>query len=171
MSDRAMYWYDANDVRQQAGRRVLDALRTYRASEMAMRRRTQESMGMGENDLLVLQYLMRAAKQDADVSPVDIGRYLGVSTPSVTGILDRLERSGHLRRKPHPQDRRRLLVETTDLAHVEVRRTLDGMHARMMTAVRSLDPDDADVIVGFLHAMSEAVDAVEPPVAESAVSA
>ena len=89
-----MYWYDANDVRQQAGRRVLDALRTYRASEMAMRRRTQESMGMGENDLLVLQYLMRAAKQDADVSPVDIGRYLGVSTPSVTGILDRLERDG-----------------------------------------------------------------------------
>ncbi|MDR6200827.1 DNA-binding MarR family transcriptional regulator [Microbacterium sp. SORGH_AS428] len=163
MSDRAMYWYDANDVRQHAGRRVLDALRTYRASEMAMRRRTQESMGMGENDLLVLQFLMGAAKRGGEVSPVDIGRHLGVSTPSVTGILDRLERSGHLKRKPHPQDRRRLLVETTELAHIEVRRTLDGMHARMMAAVRPLDPDDADVIVGFLHAMTEAVDAVDSP--------
>jgi DNA-binding MarR family transcriptional regulator len=114
---------------------------------------------------------MRTAKQGGEVSPVDIGRYLGVSTPSVTGILDRLERSGHLRRKPHPQDRRRLLVETTDLAHVEVRRTLDGMHARMMGAVRSLDPVDADTIVGFLRAMTEAVDVVEPRVAESAVPA
>lgn len=171
MSDRAMYWYDANDVHQQAGRRVLDALRTYRASEMAMRRRTQESMGMGENDLLVLQYLMRAAQRGGEVSPVDIGRYLGVSTPSVTGILDRLERSGHLKRKPHPQDRRRLLVETTDLAHVEVRRTLDGMHTRMMAAVRSLGPGDADAIVSFLDAMTEAVDAVDSPVGAEASTA
>lgn len=163
MNDRAMYWYDANDVRHQVGRRVLEALRTYRASEMAMRRRTRESMGMGENDLLVLQFLMRAAKQGGEVSPVDIGRHLGVSTPSVTGILDRLERSGHLARKPHPQDRRRLLVETTPRAHAEVRRTLDGMHERMMAAVESLDADDADVVVGFLHAMTDAVDAGEPP--------
>ncbi|MDY0830661.1 MarR family transcriptional regulator [Microbacterium sp. BG28] len=163
MSDRAMYWYDAHDVRQHAGRRVLDALRTYRASEMAMRRRTQESMGMGENDLLVLQYLMRAAKRGREVSPGDIGHYLSVSTPSVTGILDRLERSGHLKRKPHPRDRRRLLVETTDLAHVEVRRTLDGMHTRMMAAVRSLDPGDADAIVDFLHAMTDAVGAGDTP--------
>lgn len=157
-----MYWYQQDDAEQQAGRRVLDALRTYRAAEIAMRGRTRASMNMGENDLLALQFLMRARSRGEDVSPVDIGRYLGVSTPSMTGILDRLERSGHLARRPHPTDRRRLLVVATDRSDAEVRGTLSPLHARMMAAVQRLSPADAQVIIAFLAAMSEAVDAVDP---------
>ncbi len=66
-----------------------------------MRRRTRESMSMGENELLVLRYLLRAAGQNRQVSPTELTRYLGVSTASTTAIVDRLEKSGHVVRQPH----------------------------------------------------------------------
>lgn len=158
-----MYWYEDSDARHRSGQRVLEALRHYRAAEIAMRRRTRDSMGMGENDLLVLQYLLRAKRQGREVSPSELAKYLAVSTPSVTGILDRLERSGHLVRESHPDDRRRVIVRSSDMAAAEVNGTLRGMHARMMEVVSSLSAEDAAVVTQFLRNMTDAVDTIDLP--------
>jgi DNA-binding MarR family transcriptional regulator len=40
----------------------------------------------------------------------------GLTTAAVTAVLDRLERAGYARRVSDPGDRRRVLVEMTDLA-------------------------------------------------------
>ena len=56
--EHSAYWYADTDDASNAA--VLQALRSYRAAEMAMRRRTQQSMEMGENELLVLRFLARA---------------------------------------------------------------------------------------------------------------
>ena len=48
------YWYADDDARSTS---VMEAMRSYRAAEVAMRRRTQQSMDMGENELLVLRFL------------------------------------------------------------------------------------------------------------------
>ena len=42
-----------------------------------------------------------------------MGRRLQVHATSVTSIVDRLERSGHVRRRPHPEDGRTVLAEIT----------------------------------------------------------
>ena len=48
------YWYGATEAGQrQRAVEVLQAFRLYRAAEVAMRRRTRDSMSMGENELLV----------------------------------------------------------------------------------------------------------------------
>lgn len=56
--ENSAYWYADTDDASNAA--VLQALRSYRAAEMAMRRRTHQSMEMGENELLVLRFLARA---------------------------------------------------------------------------------------------------------------
>jgi DNA-binding MarR family transcriptional regulator len=43
-----------------------------------------------------------------------MGRRLQVHATSVTSIVDRLERSGHVRRRPHPEDGRTVLAEITE---------------------------------------------------------
>ncbi|HWV48914.1 MAG TPA: MarR family transcriptional regulator [Microbacterium sp.] len=58
----------------------------------------------------------------------------GVSPRNITGLVDGLEASGHVRRTPHPTDRRAVLVELTATAtammnrmqreHVELNDTL-----------------------------------------------
>lgn len=160
MDRSSHYWYrDAEDG--DIGVRVLEAMREYRAAESAMRRRTQQSMAMGENELLVLRLLSRTAGTAAIVTPVDIARYLGISTASTTALLDRLERSGHVVRSPHPTDRRKVVVTSTGATDDEIRATLTEMHARMREATASLDDDEARVIVSFLERLREAVDKVD----------
>jgi len=157
--DLAGYWYEADltDTRARS-RAVLEALRLYRAAEMAMRRRTRESMAMGENELLVLRYLIR--KGDAFVRPVELAAYLGVSTASMTALLDRLEKSGHITRIANPDDRRSIFVRATPLTEEEVRATLGTMHERMYAAVEGMSASEAEAVVSFLTRMSHAVDAV-----------
>lgn len=157
------YWYavDGDDARRRAVE-VLEAFRLYRAADTAMRRRTRDAMAMGENDLLALRYLLKAEREGRIVQPAELARYLGVSTASTTAIIDRLERSHHVRRAPHPTDRRAIVVLPTVETDHEVRRTLGAMHERMLQAVRDMTPDEARVVIDCLARMQAAVDEVEP---------
>ncbi len=153
------YWYADTDEATNAA--VLQALRSYRAAEMAMRRRTQQSMEMGENELLVLRYLARASKRDEPVTPVHLARYLGITSASTTALLDRLSRSGHITRMANPADRRSILITSSAKAEEEVRHTLSAMHARMMDVVRPMTGADRASVIGFLQAMRDAVDEID----------
>jgi len=150
------YWY-SDSIEDERGARVMEAMRAYRSAEMAMRRRTQSSMSMGENELLVLRFLTRASAAGQDITPVDLSRHLGVSTASMTALLDRLERSGHLQREPHPSDRRKILVTTTAHADEEMRDTLRSLHSRMMQATRGMTEGETVAVTAFLQRMRCAV--------------
>lgn len=144
------YWY-GDEARSKRGRAVLQALREYREAELAMRKRTQGSMGMNETDLAALRVIMAGTGRGEHVSPKDLARRLDISPASVSNLLDRLEHSGHVQRTANPDDARRVFVECTDLAHHEVRETLRDMHAQMMFAVEDLDADEAAVVIRFLE--------------------
>lgn len=60
------------------------------------------------------------------LSPHQLGERLLVTRGTVTGLLDTLQRQGLIRRIPHPDDRRMLLIELT-----ETGRTLLGTVWRM----------------------------------------
>ncbi|MDE0546523.1 MarR family winged helix-turn-helix transcriptional regulator [Microbacterium sp. C7(2022)] len=154
------YWYAGEDAAR--GRRVLEAMRVYRAADMAMRRRTRDDMAMGDNELLALRFILRAERQGVAVSPSDVARYLGISTASTTALVDRLVRSDHVSRAPHPSDRRMVVLHATPHTDDEVRKTLGAMHERMMDATRGLSDDDADVIISFLEHMTKAIDQISP---------
>jgi DNA-binding MarR family transcriptional regulator len=153
----AGYWYSDH---LPGGVRLLNAMRDYRAAEAAMRKRTRESMQMGETDLVALRILLAANRTGESLSPKDLASGLGISSASTTVLLDRLERSGHLTRSPHPSDRRAIVIQTTDATEHDVRETLGSMHARMIEVADSLSPVETDVVVAFLAAMRRAVDEV-----------
>jgi DNA-binding MarR family transcriptional regulator len=139
----------------------MEAMRSYRAAEVAMRRRTQQSMDMGENELLVLRFLARAQQRDERVTPVTISRYLGITSASTTALLDRLEKTGHITRTPNPDDRRSVLIASSQKSETEVRHTLGAMHERMMGVVRKMSADERATVIAFLDDMREAVDTID----------
>jgi len=150
------YWYGP-DERLDPPTAVLQALRGYRAAEVATRRSTRDSMGMGETDLLALRYLLRAQAAGERVGPKDLSRMLGITTASTTSLIDRLVGSGHVRREPHPTDRRSLVIVPTAATDSEVRETLGEMHRRMLAVAEELSADESRVIVSFLRRMAEAL--------------
>lgn len=165
MSDTSLrsgagYWYpDESSTRRAV--EVLSAMRAYRTSEMSMRRRTRERMAMGETDLVAVQYLLRQQRSGVLVTGKDLASHLSISSASTTVLIDRLVRSGHLLRKPHPTDRRGIVVEATADSDQQVRATLQEMHRRMREIAEGLDVAEAEVVVNFLRRMSAAVDEMD----------
>ena len=69
-----------------------------------------ERMGLSATDEKCIDLAMRAE------GPLTAGRLAelsGLSTGAVTGVIDRLERAGFVRRVRDPHDRRKVLVEVT----------------------------------------------------------
>jgi DNA-binding MarR family transcriptional regulator len=69
-------------------------------------------LGINRTDLRCLDILDLAGRQTAG----ELAARMGMSTGAVTAMLDRLEKSGYVSRLRDPGDRRRVLVEPTDVA-------------------------------------------------------
>ncbi|CAI3791137.1 MarR family winged helix-turn-helix transcriptional regulator [Pseudarthrobacter sp. MM222] len=136
---------------------VLKALRDYREAEVATRRSTRDSTGMGETDLIALRYLLRAQAAGEQVGPKDLSRVLQITTASTTTLIDRLVGSGHVRRDPHPTDRRSLVVVPTVAVDSEVRTALGAQNSKMLAVAEELSADEARIVISFLRRMGEAV--------------
>ncbi len=151
------YWYP-----QHAGATsvdVLNLLRRYREAESGMRSRTRSSMSMNETDLVALRYLLKAQREGRVVLQRDLVRILGVTSASVTALVDRLSASGHVTRERHPSDRRAVIVVPSVHSDNEVRETLGAMHQRMIALVDGLDENELAAVAKFLSGMVTAVKA------------
>jgi DNA-binding MarR family transcriptional regulator len=85
-----------------------------------------------------------------------------MTTASVTSLLDRLQRAGHVVRRQHPSDRRKVVVELTPRA----RDTMSVMFAFTSTATahaaRALSPAEVSLVLRFLHNVTDAYDRIDP---------
>jgi DNA-binding MarR family transcriptional regulator len=70
-------------------------------------------MGVNRTDYRALDVI----DQHRRISAGDLARELRMSTGAVTALVDRLERAGYARRVPDPDDRRRVLIEPTEVVH------------------------------------------------------
>ena len=154
--DASGYWYDAEE-QTKSGTAVLNAMRSYRAAEVDMRRRTQTSMKMGESDLAAVRIMIESAAGGETMSPTDLSKRLHISTASTTLLVDRLVHSGHVKRMPHPTDRRSVLLVATQSSNDEVHSTLGLMHEQMMEIASGLSIADAGIILGFFRRMNVVV--------------
>ena len=151
------FWYREDENGVVGAMRVLEALRRFRAADAAMRHRTQAEMEMNETDLLAIRYLISSEARGTAVGPKDLSAVLGISSAATAKLLARLVESGHIRREPHPSDRRAQLLHATPSAHDDVRATLGGMHRRMLEAAEELSPDQQGAVIHFLDTLSVAV--------------
>ncbi|MFC4590194.1 MarR family winged helix-turn-helix transcriptional regulator [Sphaerisporangium corydalis] len=67
------------------------------------------SLGVNRTDLRCLEVLLACEA----TTPSGLGIALGLTTGSVTAMLDRLQRLGYLTRSPDPGDRRKVVVRIT----------------------------------------------------------
>lgn len=105
-----------------------------------------ERLGVGANDATALQHLIVRGP----TGPVDLGRLLGIGSAAATALADRLERAGHVERRPHPDDRRRLQLVPTERAAQDVWRALGPLVALLDGVEERLDPAERDAVERYL---------------------
>lgn len=72
-----------------------------------------------------------------------IGSRLQVHPASVTSAVDRLERDQLVNRRPHPDDRRAVLVHLTDQGLALARKAAEALNAEVFT---TLGPNERDLV-------------------------
>jgi DNA-binding MarR family transcriptional regulator len=102
----------SRDSREKLIGEVAEAIRAYGSAQDLLDESAAERLGINRTDARVLDVLERSGQLAAGA----IAEQSGLTTGAVTGLLDRLERAGYVRRIRDQQDRRRVLVELTPTA-------------------------------------------------------
>lgn len=114
----------------------------------------------GGLDLSLRQVAVLYLIREGAAYPSRIARRLRVTPAVVTGLLDRLEQRGYVRRTADPSDRRRFQVELTDAgvtAADAVMRTLSREVAGCLACASAADLDVLERALGTLERMTDAL--------------
>jgi len=94
-------------------RRLAIQVRAVIVASDSYRRALATAVGVSVTEVTALEEL----RLDGPLTPSELTRRLGLTSPSVTSLLDRLEVAGLVVRQRHPADRRSVLVRLTDPGH------------------------------------------------------
>lgn len=139
----------------------LVALRDAMIANGRVRHAVARAAGVSESELRALEVLARHT-----LGPAELAQHLDVSTAAVTGILDRLEKHGHVQRSPHPNDRRRLALAVTDSGYEEVRTHLLPMWRALHELDTTFTDAERDVVARYLTAVTRAFGEIAEPDAD-----
>ena len=106
---------------------------------------------INRTDLRCLDLLDLRGRQTAG----DLSDASGLSTGAVTAMIDRLERAGYVRRVRDPGDRRRVLVEPTELAGKYAAEVYAPLAAQAEPLYDRFTERELTTIVDFLRTVNE----------------
>ncbi|WP_082581454.1 MarR family winged helix-turn-helix transcriptional regulator [Leifsonia sp. Root227] len=129
---------------------VLTAIRDWREAEQRLSFESRSTMKLNDTDMKALRYIIASVNAGVAVTAGALSEHLHISTASTTKLLDRLERAGHIERRPHPTDRRAVTVAITEETHQQVRRLMGKQHAQRFEVARAMSPAEREVIIRFL---------------------
>lgn len=122
------------------------AVRNLISTSRELTARTSRELGVNATDMDALTLL----ELHGPMGPAQLATQLGLRTASVTVLIDRLERAGHVERTPHPTDRRRIAVTTTPSAHQASLALLQPVIVAIDQVGRTLDPAVQRLVLDYL---------------------
>jgi DNA-binding MarR family transcriptional regulator len=96
-----------------------------------------------------------AIGRSGQLTPGELGRRLGMTSGGVTALVQRLERAGHVRRHPHPRDKRSALLSLQPSMIERATALLAPLVADLDVLVDQLDDGELAIVVRFLERAAE----------------
>ncbi len=108
--------------------------------------RMAEHVGLGATEEKTLGLLGRFGPLTAG----EIATHTGLTTPSVTGLIDRLESKGMVQRVRDPHDRRRVIVEPNQERLAELERLFSSVQETFRELLEIYSDEQLATIADFL---------------------
>ena len=105
-----------------------------------------ERVGLGATEEKTLALL----SQHGPLTAGEIASHTGLTTPSVTGLLDRLESKGMVRRVRDPHDRRRVIVEPNQGRLAELEQIFSSLQESFRAFLELYSDEQLATIADFL---------------------
>ncbi len=132
------------DVSEQLGRRLS-------ARTLLFHQAVAERLGLNPTDLKCLDL----ARAELDITAGKIAELTGLTTAAVTTVIDRLERSGLVRRERDPVDRRKVIVRTVAERAAEVGQLFESLDQAMRQLFARYTNAELTLIHGFAVRLDE----------------
>jgi DNA-binding MarR family transcriptional regulator len=130
---------------------VAASLQRFGLQRDRMRAALARRAGISATDLDALEHL----EADGPLTQRDLGERLALTSGAVTMLVDRLERAGWVHRRPHPGDRRYVLIELSPRA-AEAPEGLAAYHARVRALAAGVPAAQREAVAAFLAAAADA---------------
>ncbi|MGY1837037.1 MarR family winged helix-turn-helix transcriptional regulator [Blastococcus sp. SYSU DS0510] len=124
----------------------------------AVGQRFADLHGLGRTDVRALVAVMDAARRGEALTAGRLGSAVGLSSASVTALVDRLERAGHLRRVRDGADRRRVTLEMSAGSMAAGAEFFGGLQRDLLAAMEGFSDDELTVVRRFLLGMTEVIE-------------
>ncbi|WP_431899400.1 MarR family winged helix-turn-helix transcriptional regulator [Nonomuraea sp. bgisy101] len=108
-------------------------------------------LGINRTDTRCLEILL----QHGEITPGILGPALGLTTGSVTAMLDRLEKLDYLTRSPDPQDRRKVVVRPTEKIITKAQELYGPFIVEGEAILSQYTDEQVDAITRFLRESRE----------------
>lgn len=136
---------------------LMSALGALREAEQQLAAASRRYMKLNTTDMRAIHYLVVCKHTGAIATPSGMAHHLGISTASVTKLLDRLERAGHIVRAAHPSDRRALAISVTPSTHHAAMETVGRQQSRRFHAAARLTAQERSTVIRFLRDMTNEI--------------
>ena len=114
-------------------------------------------LGLSVSDFSALDHVAQSQESGRPIGPSELAQHLGMTTASATVLVDRLETAGHLRRRPRPDDRRRVFLEVTDRTRAQIQAYLQPVLNEVHQLTASLTSVERDTVMTYLDRVCDAL--------------
>jgi DNA-binding MarR family transcriptional regulator len=129
--------------------RVVLEIRKFIAAAIFFNTQAADKIGLGLTDIQMMHMLQLYGAS----TPTRLAALTGLSSGGVTVALDRLEKAGYVRRKPHPEDRRSLLVTLIPGRLRKLAGMYEGVERETRRVLATLPQSDLEAVVRFYTAL------------------
>jgi DNA-binding MarR family transcriptional regulator len=123
----------------------------YFGAASAFDERVAKRLKLSRGDMRWLELLGREGPMTAG----QLSEGSGLTTGAVTFLLDRLEEAGMVRRRRDAEDRRRVWVELTPVAHKRLQQTQAPIKAEMRQLAQQFKAEDLAIVRDFMRGAKE----------------
>jgi DNA-binding MarR family transcriptional regulator len=137
-----------------AARELMGAGQGIAMVAVALNSAVSQAMGLHSSEGLCLWHVTESVYGD----PVTAGRLAeltGLTTGAITGIIDRLEAAGMVRRERDASDRRKVFIRPVPERVADLLRLFEPMEQAFAVLAREYQPDELAAILDYLARASQ----------------
>jgi DNA-binding MarR family transcriptional regulator len=143
--------------RRQLHDEIIDLVRRLGVELQQVAHTFAAAQGLHETDLKALLQVMRAESSGQPMTAGGLGAVLGITSGAVTGVVDRLVRSGHVERTTDANDRRKVVLRYAPSARAVAEDYFAPLGRASDQVMNGFDTDELEAVRRFLLQMTEAM--------------
>jgi DNA-binding MarR family transcriptional regulator len=139
--------YMAKPAKADLMKKVILAAREYGINTVLFRNLVSERLNVNVTDMECLGLVFNKGL----ATPTELARYTGLSSGATTAMLDRLENSGLIERRPNPDDRRGTIITLANAGVEKVAPWFASVRQAQDTLVSGYSEDELQLILSFFE--------------------